>query len=94
MAYDAFIELIDRLSAKSNLRGSTASYLGVIGTLLIFVICFIIYIPAAERITKGDYFETEFYNYKIQEKEFYTDTDLKVAIVFRNRKDNSVANHT
>ena len=50
MAYSAFMEVLDRLTTKSVMRGSTASYLGVIGTLLIFIICLIIYIPTANRI--------------------------------------------
>lgn len=58
MAYSPFMEVLDRLTTKTVMRGSTASYLGVIGTLLIFIICFIIYIPATKRILAGDYFET------------------------------------
>jgi len=56
MAYSAFIEVLDRLSIKHVMRGSTASYFGVIGTALIFVICLIIYIPPAQRILDGDYY--------------------------------------
>lgn len=61
MGFSTILEGLDRLSAKSVLRGSTATIAGLIGTLAVIILCFTIYLPAAISILDGEYFETEFY---------------------------------
>lgn len=94
MAYSSIIESLDRLTVKTILRGSTSTIAGVLGTLVLFVLCLAIYIPPANSIIKGSYFESEFYTMSIPNQKFVSNRDFKVAIVFRNKTDNSIANHS
>lgn len=94
MAYSAIIESLDRLTVKSILRGSTSTIAGIIGTLALIVLCLAIYIPPANSILKGNYFESEFYTMSIPSQTFVSNRDFKVAIVFKNKTDNSIANHS
>jgi hypothetical protein len=55
MAFSALIEGLDRLTVKSVLRGSTATIIGIIGTLTILTLCLIFYIPPTASILKGEY---------------------------------------
>jgi hypothetical protein len=56
MAYSAFLEMVDRLSIKSTMRGSTATICGLIGTLTVFMLCLVFYIPPTMLYFKGNYF--------------------------------------
>ena len=94
MAYSSIIESLDRLTVKTILRGSTSTIAGVLGTLTLFVLCLAIYIPPANSIIKGSYFESEFYTMSIPNQKFVSNRDFKVAIVFKNKTDNSIANHS
>ncbi len=58
MAYTSVVQAIDRLAVKSVLRGSTATYAGILATLTLIVLCMYIYIPPARYILAGTYFET------------------------------------
>jgi hypothetical protein len=55
MAYSALIEGLDRLTVKSVLRGSTATIIGIIGTLAVIILCLAIYIPPTSSVLKGEY---------------------------------------
>lgn len=94
MAYSALIEGLDRLTVKSVLRGSTATIIGIIGTLTVLVLCLAIYIPPTVSIIKGEYIETEYFNRKVTRAQFYSNDDFRFAIVFRNRLNNQIANHS
>lgn len=94
MVNSAFIQFVDRLHVKSILRGSTASIFGIAGTLALFILCLAIYIPPAINILSGDFFETEIYHKVNPNQQFYSNEDFKIAVVFKNKIDNSVANHT
>lgn len=58
MAYTAIIETLDRLSVKSVLRGSTATIAGIVGTLVLILLCLAIYVPPTSAIMDGVYTET------------------------------------
>lgn len=58
MAYSAMIQVLDRLTVKSVLRGSTSTVLGIIGTLAVFILCLAIYIPPTISYFQGNYFES------------------------------------
>jgi hypothetical protein len=58
MAYSALIEGLDRLTVKSVLRGSTATIIGIIGTLSVIILCLVFYIPPTSSVIKGEYIET------------------------------------
>jgi hypothetical protein len=94
MAYSAIIQSLDRLTVRSIMRGSTATVAGVVGTLAVIVLCLAIFIPPTASILRGEYFETEFYTDSTSEQSFYSNEDFKIAVVFRNKVDNSVANHS
>ena len=94
MAYSALIEGLDRLTVKSVLRGSTATIIGIIGTLSVIILCLVFYIPPTSSVIKGEYIETQFHTRKFIKTQFYSNDDFKLAIVFRNRITNSIANHS
>jgi hypothetical protein len=82
------------LTVKSILRGSTSTIAGIIGTLVLIVLCLVIYIPPANSILKGSFSETEFYTMAQASQSFVSNIDFKVAIAFKNKTDNSIANHS
>lgn len=88
MTYTAIIETLDRLSVRSVLRGSTATVAGIIGTLVLIVLCLAIYVPPTASVMDGEYFETEFYTQSIASQTFYANDDFKIAVVFRNKLTN------
>ncbi len=94
MPYSNFIQVLDRLSVRSVLRGSTSTVLGVLGTLAVFILCLVIYIPPTINYFQGNYFESEFWVRDLVNQNFYSNDDFKIAIQIRNKSDNSVANHT
>ena len=58
MAYAEFIQVLDRLTVKSLLRGSTSTVLGILGTLAVFILCLALYIPPTVKYFQGNYFES------------------------------------
>lgn len=94
MAYGTVVEFLDRLSVRSVLRGSTASICGVIGSLVVIVLCLAIYTAPTLAYLRGDFYETEFYTSSNLQKNFYSNSDFKIALVFRNKKTGLVANHS
>lgn len=58
MAYSALIQILDRLTVKSVLRGSTSTICGILGTLAVVVLCLAIYIPPTIGYFRGNYFES------------------------------------
>jgi hypothetical protein len=94
MAYPRMIQALDRLSVQSVMRGSTSTLCGVLGTVAVLVLCLVFYIPAARDWLAGDYFESEFLHQAPVSGKFYSNRDFKIAVQFRSRADNSVANHS
>ena len=62
MPHSTKLPTLDRLSAHSVLRGSTSSPCGILGTLLVVLLCLILYAPAISDYLQGDYFESEFFH--------------------------------
>ena len=93
MAYSALIQILDRLSVKSVLRGSTSTVLGILGSLAVLILCLAIYIPPTIKYFQGNYFESEFWVRDLVNQNFYSNDDFKIAIQLRKRSDNSVADH-
>jgi hypothetical protein len=58
MAYSAFIQILDRLTVRSVLRGSTSTICGILGTLAVIILCLAIYIPPTIQYFEGNYFES------------------------------------
>ena len=56
MGYSTVIKIVDQLSVTSIMRGSTSSCCGIIGTLALFIVCLVIYIPAIVSYLDGDYY--------------------------------------
>ena len=94
MAFSGFLYNFDRLSVRSVMRGSTASVFGALGTFAVVILCLTIYLPPTINYLNGDYFESEFFHQKEATGNYYAGRDFKIAIQFRSRNDNSVANHT
>jgi len=94
MPYSSFIQVLDRLSVRSVLRGSTSTFLSILGTLAVFILCLAIYIPPTINYFQGNYFESEFWVRDSVNKDFYSNDDFKIAVQIRKKSDNSVANHT
>jgi len=88
------ISYIDRLPAKSVVRGSIGSPLGVIATFALFALCIWMYIWSVISYFKGDYFQSYFQTSSIPNQKFQVPYDLKFAIVFYNKTSNLIANHT
>lgn len=66
----------------------------MIGTIIVFVLCLAIYIPPANSIIKGSFVETEVYTKAVPSQNFVSNKDFKIAVVFRNKTDNKIANHS
>jgi hypothetical protein len=93
MAYSALIQILDRLTVRSVLRGSTSTICGILGTLAVIILCLAIYIPPTINYFQGNYFESEFWTNDLVNQKYYSNDDFKIAIQLRKKSDNSVADH-
>lgn len=93
MPHTSTLQILDRLAVKSVMRGGTSTVCGLLGTLTLLILCFAIYIPPTEGYFRGNFFESQFYSQKSINQTFYSTQDFKIAIQFRHKKNNSVADH-
>jgi hypothetical protein len=61
MAHSNLILILDRLSVSSAMRGSTSTVCGVLGAIMVLVLCMVFYIPAAIDFFNGNFFESELF---------------------------------
>ena len=92
--YQSSFDLIDRLSAKSVLRPHTSSICGMMGTFILIGVMFWLFIPTISFYLAGMYYQSMF---QVQQTPYYSMNiphDFKTALVFYNKTNNQIANHT
>ena len=94
MAFGSILGVLDRLSARSILRGISGSWLGLLASIALIAICIIIYIAPVLDFKAGNYYESMFSKIVPYNLTYYSGSDIKMAIVFRNKTDQSYANHS
>lgn len=84
MSQSLIVQGFDRLSPVNIMRGGRSSWFGVIGTLMVVVLCLIFYVPAVIGYFQGN-FKQYMYSHRPQYSgNFYSTDDYKLAVVFRN----------
>lgn len=88
------LSLIDRLPARSTLRGFTYSICGIVGSIAVILVALWMYVDLVIAYSKGMYFQSSFETQVSSYQSFQTPFDLKMAVVFYNKSSNAIANHT
>ena len=88
------MQFLDRLSVTNLVTGKKASWIGLLGTLIVVGLCVAIYLPAVESYLKGNYYQSQYSTYKNQTGFIYSKDDIKMAIVIRNKLTGTVYNHS
>lgn len=88
------LSLIDRLPARSTLRGFTCSICGIIGSLAVILVALWMYVDLVIAYSNGLYFQSSFETQVSSYQNFQTPYDIKMAVVFYNKTSDAIANHT
>lgn len=88
------LSLIDRLPARSTLRGFTYSFCGILGTVVLILVTLWMYVDLVSAYSKGLYFQSSFETQLTAYQDFQSPYDIKMAIVFFNKSSNAIANHS
>jgi hypothetical protein len=94
MASDSVLEIFDRVSEKVPLNGRKSSWVGFIGTLALLALCLWFYVPAVMSYFSGNYYQSMYETDTNFAHTFFSRDDYKLAIVFKNKQDGSVYNHS
>jgi hypothetical protein len=93
--YHTSLDYLDRLQAKNLFRGTTATFLGTLASLLLVAAVAAFYIPTVFAFFRGElYFQSE---YQLQQSpigNLTVNKDIKLALVFQNKTSLRTANHT
>jgi hypothetical protein len=93
--YHTSIDYLDRLRAKNIFQGTHATFLGALGSLIVIAATLAFYVPTIISFFRGEmYSQSEF---SLQQTPFGNITipkDMRIALVFYNKTDNRIANHT
>lgn len=84
---------VDRLSIRSVLTGATGSILGVIGSAIFIILCFIFFIGPVIMYFQGDYIASTFATSSVVSYQEYTGCDFKMAISFHDKTTGDAINH-
>ena len=84
---------LDRLSARSVSLGATGSLVGVIGSAILIVLCFVIFIGPIIFYFQGDYIESSFTTLEDYNQMEYTGCDFRMAVSFHNKNTGKPINH-
>ncbi len=89
------IDYLDRLRSKNVFRGTNATYLGAIATLVLIAGTAAFFIPTIIAFFQGYlYFQSEFQAQQSPYGNLTVGKDTKLAIVFQNKTSLQTANHT
>lgn len=88
------LSLIDRLPARSTLRGFTYSLCGILGGVVLILVALWMYTDLVSAYSKGLYIQSSFETQLTAYQDFQTPKDIKMAIVFFNKSSNAIANHS
>jgi hypothetical protein len=92
--YQSSFDLFDRLSAKSSFKPITSSIFGMLASFALVGIMLWLFIPTINSFFAGIYYQSMF---QVQKTPYYTMNiphDLRTAIIFYNKTNNQIANHT
>jgi hypothetical protein len=93
--YHTSLDYLDRLRAKNIFKGTYATFLGVLGTLILIAATLAFYVPTIVTFLQGSmYFQSEYSLHQTPYGNLTISKDIKIALVIYNKTDNQVANHT
>ena len=84
---------LDRLTARSVSSGATGSLFGVIGSAILIILCFVIFIGPIFFYFQGDYVQSSFSSRDAIKNLEYTGCDFKMAISFYSKTTGRPINH-
>lgn len=89
------LDYLDRLRAKNIFKGTYITCLGVLGSLILLAATLAFYVPTITGFFQGSiYFQSEFSLHQTPFGNITIPRDFRTALVFYNKTDNSIANHT
>ena len=91
----SLLGFIDRLSTRSTLNGETGSLLGLLGTIGFLIIVISVYLITTIDYFNGIYFSSEFETWTVNPTyQFGSGRDFKAAVVFKNKVNHTIFNHS